>query len=120
VLGWRARRALVDAGVRYVYGAAVAAAADETAAAGVTREVTVAAATGRAPADARSLVERAVLEAVRTAPGGPFAAMCVEDREAVALARVAGYSVSEVAGALGIAPAEARSRLTSGLRAGVR
>jgi DNA-directed RNA polymerase specialized sigma24 family protein len=35
----------------------------------------------------------------------------------VALARLGGYTVAEIAEALGIAPGEARSRMLSGLRA---
>ena len=39
------------------------------------------------------------------------------DREVVALARLAGYTVAEIAETLDMAPAEARSRMTSGIRA---
>jgi hypothetical protein len=115
-LGRRRTRALVEASVPHVYGAALAAAADLVAAADVTYDVMVEAAAGRARPDARSLVEQAVLGAVRKAPHSTFASMRIEDREAVALARLAGYSVAEVAGALGIEPGEARSRMTSGIR----
>jgi hypothetical protein len=117
VLGRRRTRALVEASAPHVYGAAVAAAADRAAAADVTRAVLVEAATGRARADARSLVERAVLHAVRVSPHPAFGALGAGEREAVALARLAGYSVPEIADALGIAPPEVRSRLTSGARA---
>jgi DNA-directed RNA polymerase specialized sigma24 family protein len=115
-LGRRRTRAIVDASLQHVYGAALAAAADSDAAEDVAYDVMIEAADGRARPDARSLVERAVLDAVRTAPHPAFAAMRTEDREAVALARLVGYSVSEVAAALGIAPAEARSRMTNGIR----
>jgi DNA-directed RNA polymerase specialized sigma24 family protein len=117
VPGRRHRRALVDASAAHVYGAAIAAAADPEAAADVTHEAMVAAAAGQARADARSLIEHAVLRAVQSVPHPTFAAMRVEDREAVALARLAGYSVDEIADALAIPPAEARSRMTNGVRA---
>jgi Sigma-70, region 4 len=107
----------VDASAAHVYGAALAASADRGAAEDVTRAVMVDAATGRARTDARSLVERAVLRAVRDAPHPVFDAMGAGEREVVALARLAGYSVPEIAEALGIAPPEVRSRLTSGVRA---
>jgi DNA-directed RNA polymerase specialized sigma24 family protein len=110
-------RALVEATVPHVYGAALAAAADRDAAGQVTYEVMTDAVTGQARADARSLIASAVLRSMRAAPHPAFAAMRTEEREAVALARLGGYTVPEIAEALGIAPAEARSRLTSGLRA---
>ena len=113
----RRSRALLDASSPRVFGAALAAAAGPAAAADVTRDVMVAAMTGRARPDARTLVERAVLRAVREAPHTSFAAMSADDREVVALARLAGYSVAEVAQALGIAPSEARLRMVNGLRA---
>jgi DNA-directed RNA polymerase specialized sigma24 family protein len=116
ILGRSRAQALVDASVDHVYGAALAASADRGAAEDVTQAVMVEAATGRARADARSLVERAVLRAVRVAPHPAFDAMGAGEREAVALARLAGYSVPEIADALGIAPPEVRSRLTSGAR----
>jgi DNA-directed RNA polymerase specialized sigma24 family protein len=98
-----------------VYGAALAASAGPHAAGEVTRDVMVAAAGERS--DARSLVARAIVRAVRTAPHAAFAPMPAGDREVVALARLAGYSVTEIAATLDIAPGEARARMTSGLRA---
>jgi DNA-directed RNA polymerase specialized sigma24 family protein len=97
-----------------VYGAAVAATAGPAAAAEVTEHVMVAA---RGERDSRSLVGRAVLRAMRTAPHSAFAPMPEPEREAIALARLAGYSVDEIADLLGISPAEARARMTRGLRA---
>jgi DNA-directed RNA polymerase specialized sigma24 family protein len=67
--------------------------------------------------DVRALVARAIVRAVRTAPHAAFARMHEGDREVVALARLGGYSVAEIAEALGIAPCEARTRMISGLRA---
>jgi Sigma-70, region 4 len=99
----------------HVYGAALAASAGPAAAGEVTRDVMVAASRDRS--DARSLIARAIVRAVRTAPHAAFAPMPEGDREVVALARLAGYSVGEIADALGIAPGEARSRMVSGLRA---
>jgi DNA-directed RNA polymerase specialized sigma24 family protein len=116
ILGRRRTEAFVDVSLPHVYGAALAAAADEDAAAEVAYEVMTEAAGGRARGDARTLVERAVLRALEIAPHPAFAAMTGEDREAVALARVAGYTVDEVAFALGIDPAEARTRMTNGIR----
>jgi DNA-directed RNA polymerase specialized sigma24 family protein len=116
VLG-RRTRALIDASVPHVYGAALAAAAGPAAAAEVTQDVMVAAAAGSEPSDARSLVAQAVIRAVRTAPHEAFAPMPEPEREVVALARLARYSVTEIAELLEIPADEARSRMTSGLRA---
>jgi DNA-directed RNA polymerase specialized sigma24 family protein len=98
-----------------VYGAALSASAGPAAAGEATREVMVAAAGERS--DARSLIARVIVRAVRTAPHAAFAPMAEGDREVVALARLGGYTVAEIAEALGIAPGEARSRMLSGLRA---
>jgi DNA-directed RNA polymerase specialized sigma24 family protein len=62
------------------------------------------------------LVRRAVLAAVRRAPAPAFARMGRAEREAVALARIAGCPVVEVAAALGIGDGAARRLLTAGLR----
>ena len=102
-------------GLSDVYGAALAAAAGPAAAADVTQDVMVTAATDRA--DTRTLVARAVVRAMRTAPHAAFARMPAPEREVVALARLAGYTVPEIADTLGIDAAEARSRMMRGLRA---
>jgi DNA-binding NarL/FixJ family response regulator len=117
ILGRRRRQGLVDASVSHVYGAALAASSDAYSAENVTCDVMVDAVAGRSRADARSLIERAVLRSVHDAPHPAFAPMRTEEREVVALARLGGYSVPEIAEALGIAPAEARARMASGLRA---
>ena len=109
--------AFVEASVRHVYGAALAATADPEAAEDVTHAVMTDAAAGRGRADARSLVASAVLRSMHAAPHPAFAPMQIEEREVVALARLGGYSVHEIAEALGIAPVEARARMTRGLRA---
>jgi len=100
-------------GLSEVYGAAVAAAAGPEAAAAVTEQVMV----GSQGMQTRSLVARTVLRAMRTAPHAAFALMPEPEREVIALARLAGYSVDEIADLLAISPAEARARMASGLRA---
>jgi DNA-directed RNA polymerase specialized sigma24 family protein len=96
-----------------VWRAALAASADHD----VAEEVTSAVLRG-APHDAalQELVRRAVLAAVRGAPAPVFAAMGAAEREAVALARIAGCPVAEIAAALGIGEGAARRLLTAGLR----
>ena len=100
-------------GLSEVYGAAVAAAAGPEAAAAVTEQVMV----GSQGMQTRSLVARTVLRAMRTAPHAAFALMPEPEREVIALARLAGYSVDEIADLLAVSPTEARARMTSGLRA---
>jgi DNA-directed RNA polymerase specialized sigma24 family protein len=100
-------------GLSEVYGAALAAAAGPAAAAAVTEHVMV----SSRNLDTRALVGRTVVHAMRTDPHAAFAPMPGPEREVVALARLARYSVDEIADMLGIAPAEARARMTSGLRA---
>jgi DNA-directed RNA polymerase specialized sigma24 family protein len=99
-----------------VYGAALAAAGSAGMAADVTGHV-LAAASVEPGSDERALVARAVRLAVRGAPHPAFAAMELDDREAVALVRVAGCTDGEAAGALGVDVAEVRRRLLRGLRA---
>ena len=113
-LGWddRAVLALSD-----VYGAALAATAGPADAAAVTQDVMVGAVRERT--DTRTLVALAVLRAMRTAPHAAFAGMAPPEREVVALARLAGYTVPEIAETLGIEPAEARTRMMRALRAAV-
>ena len=103
----------------HVYGAALAAARDDEAACTVTQRVFEGPISGtdRHCDDPRCLVEQAICLAMRTAPGTPFAMIAPRDREAVALARLAGYSVDEIALTLEIAPAEAKRRLRAGLEA---
>jgi DNA-directed RNA polymerase specialized sigma24 family protein len=99
-------------GLREVYGAAVAATTGPAAAAEVTQHVMV---TGRG-SDTRALVARTVLRAMRTAPHAAFAPMPEPEREVIALARLAGCSVDEIADLLGISPAAARALMVRGLR----
>jgi DNA-directed RNA polymerase specialized sigma24 family protein len=100
-----------------VWRAALAASGDRA----VAEDVTAAVLRG-APEDAPrgELVRGAVLAAVRQAPAPAFAAMRGQAREAVALARIAGCEVGEVAATLGVADGTARTLLTEGLRSVLR
>jgi DNA-directed RNA polymerase specialized sigma24 family protein len=100
----------------HVYGAAVAAARDEHAAAGVTEQVLAKAAAEDVVAR-DELVERAILTAVRRAPAPCFEVMRQPDREPVALARLAGYSVEQVAASLGLSVEEVKASMLRALRA---
>jgi DNA-directed RNA polymerase specialized sigma24 family protein len=96
-----------------VWRAALAASADHVVAEEVTTAVLRAAPRDAAQAE---LVRRAVLLAVRRSPAPAFARMGRPERDAVALARIAGCRVGEVAVALGIGDGAARRLLTAGLR----
>ena len=100
----------------HVYGAALAASVDERAAAGVTEQVFRKAASEDVIARDR-LVERTILAAVRRAPAPCFEVMRQPDRDAVALARLAGYSTEQVAASLGLAVEEVKASMLRGLRA---
>jgi DNA-directed RNA polymerase specialized sigma24 family protein len=102
--------------VARVYGAALAAAASQETAADVTGHVLAGAAV-ESGSDERALVALAVRLAVRGAPHPQFAAMEPDDREAVALVRLAGCSDGEAARVLGVDVHEVRRRLVRGLRA---
>jgi DNA-directed RNA polymerase specialized sigma24 family protein len=67
--------------------------------------------------DRRQLVERTIVQAMRSAPAVPFASMPAKAREAVALARLAGYSAREIALALDVGVPEAKRLLRAGLDA---
>lgn len=96
-----------------VWRAALAASGDRGVAEDVTTAILCAAAPGAATAD---LVRRAVLAAVRQTPAPAFAALEGTERDAVALARIAGCPVGEVATALGVGDGTARRLLRAGLR----
>jgi len=96
-----------------LWRAALAASGDRRVAEAVTTAVLCAA--GPEPT-AAGLVRKAVLAAVRQAPAPAFAAMRDGQREAVALARIAGCPVGEVATTLGVGDRAARRLLTAGLR----
>jgi Sigma-70, region 4 len=100
----------------HVYGAAVAASRDQAAAAEVAEEVLRAAAGEARTVDRGSLVAKAIRLGVRCDPADCFAPMAPDDREAVALARLAGYSVGEIAAALGTGVDDVKARMLRGLR----
>ncbi len=102
-----------------VYGAALAAARDESAAAGVTERVLGRAAAESVVAPRDALVERAILTAVRGAPAPCFEAMPQPGRDAVALARLAGYSADRVAKSLELRVDEVKSSMLHALRSAV-
>ncbi len=104
--------AVLDATVDRVYAAARAVVADDAAAADVTRRVLVADPCGLPDV----LAVRGVRLAALAAPHPAYAAMEREEREAVALARVLGLGVDEIAGRLEISRADVLRRLSRGLR----
>ena len=112
-----APEALVDEYGPLVHGVAVAASSDPD---GVTVAVlgaALGAAQDGARVERRAVLEHAVLHAVEHAPAPTFAAMAVEDRAAVALVRLAGYSVADVATALAVGETCVKARMLRGLRA---
>ena len=101
-----------------VHGAAVAASSDPSSAARVTERVLCEAARGHAPGqpiDRRRLVERAIRLGVRSCPADGYARIEERDREAIALARLGGYSVTEIACALQTSPGEVKRRMSRGV-----
>jgi DNA-directed RNA polymerase specialized sigma24 family protein len=115
-MGHRARTAELMRMAPDVYGAALAAARDESAAAGVTERVLGRAAAESVVAPRDALVERAILTAVRGAPAACFEAMPQPGRDAVALARLAGYSADQVATSLSLQVDEVKSSMLQALR----
>jgi DNA-directed RNA polymerase specialized sigma24 family protein len=99
-----------------VYGAALAASRCEATAADTTERVLRVAAGEPGAIDADRLVERAIRLSVRADPVESFASIAPGDREAVALARLAGYTVAEVATALGKGADEIKAMMLRGLR----
>jgi hypothetical protein len=100
-----------------VWRAALAASGDQTVAEDVATKV-LASAGGDAPAG--ELVPRAVLLAIRSSPAPGFAGMSAQQREAVALARIGGCRIDEVAATLRVSDGAARRLLTEGLRSTLR
>jgi hypothetical protein len=103
--------------IALVWGAAVAAAADRAAAGEATLR---AFASSGSDADAQELAATAVCLALRAAPAPAFAAMAPRDAEAVALARLLGFTVARIAAMLGVEMPEIRRRLCSGLTSASR
>jgi Sigma-70, region 4 len=101
-----------------VHGAAVGASRDLESAAHVTERVLCDAARRHAPGqpiDRRELVERAIRLGVRSCPAAGFAAIDECDREAIALARLGGYPLSDIARALETSPREVKRRMSRAL-----
>ena len=102
-----------------VYGAALAVAEDGDAAADVTAHVVARSMAARirgvdvgiAPED------RAIALVVRSAPSAQFRPLAPEDRAPVALARLRGRSVAQIATVLDLDERTVRASLTRGLRA---
>jgi DNA-directed RNA polymerase specialized sigma24 family protein len=115
-----ASQAQLRGSLRQVYSAAVAASRDHTAAVEIAERVFLTAPSkgfGRDPSlDRRQLVERAIRLGVRMAPAKGFAEMQADDREAIALARLAGYSVAEIAVSLDTTVDDVKARMLRGLR----
>jgi DNA-directed RNA polymerase specialized sigma24 family protein len=103
---------VLDATVERVYAAARAVAADDEAAAEVTRRVLTADPHGQVDA----LAVRGVRLAALTAPHPAYAAMAFDEREAVVLARALGFTVEQIAERLEISRADVLARISRGLR----
>jgi Sigma-70, region 4 len=101
----------------HVYGAACTVCTDPEAAAAVTERVLAAAVHERSGAglDRGTLVEEALVLGVRVAPSPPFAAMPLEEREVITLARLGGCSANEIAGLLAMSVEDVKAALLSGL-----
>jgi len=112
---------IVDEVMRFapqVHGAAVSASSDPSSAARVTERVLSDAARSHAPGqpiDHRALVERAICLGVRSCPAEGYDRIEERDREAIALARLGGYSVTEIARALQTSPRDVKRRMSRGL-----
>jgi DNA-directed RNA polymerase specialized sigma24 family protein len=115
-----APRAELSGDLRHLYGAAVAASRDHTTAVEIAERVLLTAAPEGVGDDRsltrRQLVERAIRLGVRMAPAEGFAAMEADDREAIALARLAGYSVAEIATTLETSVDDVKARMRRGLQ----
>ena len=98
----------------WIYGAACRASADEAAAGDLTERVVREARPGT---PRRALVAEAVRLGVGSAtPAAPFDRLRAPERQALALVRLAGLSVEEVAALTGEDPATVKRRLSAGLR----
>ena len=98
----------------WIYGAACHATADEATARDLTERVVREARPG---APRRALLAEAVRLGVGSPkPAAPFDRLAPRDRQALALVRLAGMGVEEVAVLTGEDPATVKRRLTDGLR----
>lgn len=99
----------------WIYGAACHAAADEAAARHLTECVVRDARPGT---PRRALIAEVVRLAVGSAtPAAPFDRLPPRERQALALVRLAGMGIEEVAALTGEDPATVKRSLTAGLRA---
>jgi DNA-directed RNA polymerase specialized sigma24 family protein len=105
----------VDEVLPPVHALASAACADKAVAESIAERVVLDGARERAPRP--ELEQRAIALVVRAEPAASLAPMRAEDRETVALARLAGRTVPEIARALGVEEREVRLRMLRGLRA---
>jgi DNA-directed RNA polymerase specialized sigma24 family protein len=103
--------AVMDA-LPWVYGAARAATRGEDAALAATES---AFAGGSAPR--AELIARAIRSGVAGDPASPFAELAPEAREALALVRLGGLNVDEVAALTGVSAGEVKLRLAAALTA---
>jgi DNA-directed RNA polymerase specialized sigma24 family protein len=94
----------------WVYGAARAASAGEDAAVDATAEVLAGGSATRP-----ELIGRAIRQAVAGDPASPFDTLEPEAREALALVRLGGLKVDEVAALTGVTVAEVKLRLSAAL-----
>ena len=99
--------------VPWIYGAAAAATCSESVAREVTERVVRGAGSG---ATRGALRAEAVRLAVRTAPAAPFVGLDPDDAEALALVRLTGAGVRDVAAVTGEDQAAVSRRLTRALR----
>jgi DNA-directed RNA polymerase specialized sigma24 family protein len=97
----------------WIYGAARAAARSERAACDATERAIRQALAGE---DRRALAAHAVRLAIADEPAAPFDALEPADAEALALVRLVGLRVGEVAALTGDEPATVTRRLTAALR----
>ena len=108
-----------DSHIPWVYGAALAAAADEQVAAAATAEA-LSGDRVREPASEDERRRRLRISAVRLAlamsPAEPFAALAPDEREPIALARLLRLSVSEIAAATECDASVVKARMLNGLR----
>jgi DNA-directed RNA polymerase specialized sigma24 family protein len=58
---------------------------------------------------------RAVASALRSSPGEPLAALPLDERETIGLARIVGMNVDEIALFTGSEPSAVKARMRSGL-----
>ena len=96
----------------WIYGAALSAASNEETAAEAVKAALA------APAEEptrRTLMARAVVRALERSPKQPLDALPQDEREAIALARIVGMDVEEIAAFTGAEAGDVKSQMRSGL-----